>query len=91
LFDIGLSDKANDLNQIGEFGVGFKSVFSICERVQFFSNPSNFRVKNIESAGEFGLEICDFYKAVKIPISNIGKVYTTKFVFPFAVDKPFLG
>lgn len=50
LFDIGLSDKANDLNQIGEFGVGFKSVFSICERVQFFSNPSNFRVKNIESA-----------------------------------------
>ena len=91
LFDIGLSDKANDLNQIGEFGVGFKSVFSICERVQFFSNPSNFRVKNIESAEEFGLEICDFYKAAKIPISNIGKVYTTKFVFPFAVDKPFLG
>jgi HSP90 family molecular chaperone len=29
LCDIGASDKAGDLNQIGEFGVGFKSVFGI--------------------------------------------------------------
>ena len=27
LCDIGKSDKINDLNKIGEFGVGFKSVF----------------------------------------------------------------
>ena len=33
LCDIGQSDKVNDLNQIGEFGVGFKSVFGICETV----------------------------------------------------------
>ena len=34
LCDIGKSDKINDLNQIGEFGVGFKSVFGICEIVK---------------------------------------------------------
>lgn len=91
LFDIGLSDKVNDLNQIGEFGVGFKSVFSICERVQFFSAPNNFREKQIESAGSFGFEIQDFYNPVDIPIVDFGSAYTTKFIFPFAVDKPFLG
>ena len=31
LCDIGQSDKVNDLNQIGEFGVGFKSVFGISQ------------------------------------------------------------
>ena len=39
LCDIGKSDKINDLNQIGEFGVGFKSVFGICEKVQLYSHP----------------------------------------------------
>ena len=39
LCDIGKSDKINDLNQIGEFGVGFKSVFGICEIVKLFSHP----------------------------------------------------
>ena len=33
LCDIGQSDKVNNLNQIGEFGVGFKSVFGICDKV----------------------------------------------------------
>ena len=31
LCDIGKSDKVDNLNQIGEFGVGFKSVFGICK------------------------------------------------------------
>ena len=40
LCDIGKSDKTDDLNQIGEFGVGFKSVFGICETVRLYSNTS---------------------------------------------------
>lgn len=36
LCDIGKSDKITNLNQIGEFGVGFKSVFSICDSVVRF-------------------------------------------------------
>ena len=43
LCNIGLSDKTHDLNQIGEFGVGFKSVFGICETVKLYSEPSNYR------------------------------------------------
>ena len=39
LCDIGKSDKISDLNQIGEFGVGFKSVFGICETVRLYSHP----------------------------------------------------
>ena len=38
LCDIGKSDKINDLNKIGEFGVGFKSVFGICEKVKVYSH-----------------------------------------------------
>lgn len=34
LCDIGKSDKVDNLNQIGEFGVGFKSVFGICDTVR---------------------------------------------------------
>ena len=37
LCDIGKSDKVDDLNQIGEFGVGFKSVYGICDTVTFDS------------------------------------------------------
>ena len=40
LCDIGKSDKIGDLNQIGEFGVGFKSVFGICETVRLYSHPT---------------------------------------------------
>ena len=36
LFNIGKSNKAENYNQIGEFGVGFKSVFTICERVLIY-------------------------------------------------------
>ena len=46
LCDIGKSDKINDLNQIGEFGVGFKSVFGICERVRLYSEPDNWTLDN---------------------------------------------
>ena len=41
LCDIGQSDKVNDLNQIGEFGVGFKSVFGICSS-SFHSSGCSF-------------------------------------------------
>lgn len=91
LFNIGLSDKVNDLNQIGEFGVGFKSVFSICETVKFYSCPENFRDADIGDAEPFGFEIVNFYRPVDIPLETIPAPYTTKFLFPFAVNKPFLG
>lgn len=45
LCDIGKSDKVDNLNQIGEFGVGFKSVFGICDTVLLYSDPSRYTGK----------------------------------------------
>lgn len=91
LCDIGLSDKADDYNKIGEFGVGFKSVFGICETVKLYSEPSNYRDGHIEGALRFAKEIVDFVKHRNIPFENLPTAYTTRFVFPYTVGKSFSG
>lgn len=57
LCDIGKSDKVDDLNQIGEFGVGFKSVFGICETVKLYSEPVNYKGKDDIDYIPFAVEI----------------------------------
>ena len=92
LCDIGKSDKIEELNQIGEFGVGFKSVFSICDTVKLFSDPSHFRDQSIVGdAGPFSIEILDFVKPKDIDNEVIDGDYTTRFVFPYCVGEPFSG
>lgn len=89
LCDIGQSDKVNDLNQIGEFGVGFKSVFGICETVRLYSSP-----RKKELAGNchpFAVEIKDFTKPIDIPAIDVPSGYTTFFVFPYSVGFRFSG
>ena len=90
LCDIGKSDKVDNLNQIGEFGVGFKSVFGICDKVKLYSDPSNFREKT-DAAVPFSVEIVDFTKPVDIPSVELDWPYTTKFVFPYTVGRTFSG
>lgn len=90
LCDIGASDKAGNLNQIGEFGVGFKSVFGICDRVRLYSMPSNC-LRNTEDFSAFGIEINDFIKPSDISLEPIPKPYTTKFVFSYCVGESFSG
>lgn len=87
LCDIGKSDKTSDLNQIGEFGVGFKSVFGICDKVRLYSHPS----KDYQDIGynQFAVEIQDFTKPIDIAYQEIEEGYTTEFVFPFNVDFTF--
>ncbi|WP_026491444.1 sacsin N-terminal ATP-binding-like domain-containing protein [Butyrivibrio sp. XPD2002] len=89
LCDIGKSDKTDDLNQIGEFGVGFKSVFGICETVRLYSHPS----KSDQDAGyhQFAVEIKDFTHPVDIEDQDVDLGYTTKFVFPYSVGFTFSG
>ena len=53
LCDIGKSDKVDNLNQIGEFGVGFKSVFGICDTVRLYSEPNHFRNADVGDAVPF--------------------------------------
>ena len=43
---IGKSPKKDELNKIGKFGVGFKSVFAITENPEIYSGEYTFRIKN---------------------------------------------
>lgn len=89
LCDIGMSDKSSELNQIGEFGVGFKSVFGICDTVYLYSNPSEKDKKN--GFEEFAVVINDFVKPTDIELKKIDEGYTTKFVFPYNLGFNFSG
>ena len=91
LCDIGKSDKIDNLNQIGEFGVGFKSVFGICERVRLYSEPSHFRAPHESDAVPFAIEILDFTRPEDIPEEPLPREYTTRFVFPYTVGQSFSG
>ena len=91
LCDIGMSDKADNLNQIGEFGVGFKSVFGICETVQLYSAPDHYRRGSINDAVPFAVYIQDFVRPKSIEYQELPSSYTTRFVFPYTVGKSFSG
>ena len=90
LCDIGKSDKINNLNQIGEFGVGFKSVFAICENVKLYSNPRNYPY-GIDDAVPFAVNIVDFVTPIDIEMETLTGDTTTKFVFPYKVGESFSG
>ena len=91
LCDIGKSDKVDNLNQIGEFGVGFKSVFGICDTVELYSQPANFRNNDIDDAIPFAVKIVDFTNPKDIPTSCMDGSFTTSFVFPYTVGRTFSG
>lgn len=91
LCDIGKSDKIDNLNQIGEFGVGFKSVFGICDTVRLYSDPRHFRSKDIGDAVPFAVEIKDFTRPEDIREEELPLTFTTRFVFPYSVGRTFSG
>ena len=65
---IGISKKKDDLNVIGKFGVGFKSVFAITQTPYIFS-------------GEYRIMIKDF--VVPAPINSEEKINKTLIRLPF--------
>src|SRR5216684_560882 len=72
---IGNSDKTEEANKIGRFGIGFKSVFAITARPEIYTlledNPFAFAIEHL---------------VVPVAISgNIeqGDQYNTQFIFPF--------
>lgn len=89
LCDVGQSDKIKDLNQIGEFGVGFKSVFSICDHVLLYSNPGESSLS--DNCQPYALDIQDFTNPVDIDPVEIPSPYTTCFVFPYSVGLSYSG
>lgn len=87
LCDIGRSDKVQSLNKIGEFGVGFKSVFGICKEVYLYSHPGEKELDN--GFEQFSVKIADFINLEEIEDEDFDTEYTTKFVFPYAVGLSF--
>lgn len=91
LCNVGLSSKTDDLNKIGEFGVGFKSVFSICEEVLLYSRPEHYSLPVGNDCLDFSIKIQDFTEPVNIQPKNIPQNYTTQFEFPYSVGNSFSG
>lgn len=72
---IGNSDKTEEANKIGRFGIGFKSVFAITDRPEIYTlledNPFAFAIEHL---------------VVPVAISGNfvkGHQYNTQFIFPF--------
>jgi len=73
---IGQSQKLEDTNKIGKFGVGFKSVFSYTNTPSVHSSSVSFLIK-------------DMLMPSKLIAKEIPGQYTTLFIFPFNnPDKP---
>ena len=65
---VGQSSKADDLTQIGKFGIGFKAVYAYTDSPQIYSAAENFRIE----------------KYVRpYPVRPAGEPAGTVFVFPF--------
>ena len=65
---VGEGTKAEDLTQIGKFGIGFKSVYAYTTKPEVHSGDENFRVE-------------DYVRPCAVKPRNIGNSYTTLFVF----------
>jgi len=92
LRDVANSDKINSIDNIGKFGIGFLSVFSICNSVELYSEPLNYINKNEynDILDSFSVEIKDFKNITEIKKNNkLYKPYTTKFVFPYYLRNDF--
>lgn len=69
---IGYSSKADDINSIGKFGVGFKAVFSYTNSPQIYSGDYSFEINNL---------------VVPKCVDDFSRISTdTIFIFPF--DNP---
>jgi hypothetical protein len=71
------STKANEVNQIGKFGVGFKAVFSYTSRPQIYSGPFRFEIRDL---------FCP-YPLYSDPLPLGLDSSQTYFVFPFPGEK----
>ncbi len=86
LCDAANSDKNDGGNKIGKFGVGFKSVFTICSTVDLYSEPSNRLIK--DALGKFAIRIEHYTDPININGQwNIAEPYTTRFLFPYDYSK----
>ena len=70
---VGQSGKSGDLTAIGQFGIGFKSVYAYTRTPRIHSGVEHFRIEN-------------FVRPVAEPDGATGSPAETRFVFPFDHD-----
>jgi hypothetical protein len=67
---VGEGTKADDLTQIGKFGIGFKSVYAYTARPEIHSGEEHFHIEH-------------YVRPYAIAARELGTAWTTLFVFPF--------
>jgi len=67
---VGEGTKADDLTQIGKFGIGFKSVYAYTETPEIHSGDEHFKIEN-------------YVRPCAAQPLDTGDSWTTLFVFPF--------
>lgn len=67
---VGEGTKAEDLTQIGKFGIGFKSVYSYTTKPEIHSGDESFRIE-------------DYVRPFAVSSRSVGDLWTTLFVFVF--------
>ena len=70
---VGQSGKSGDLTAIGQFGIGFKSVYAYTRTPRIHSGSEHFRIES-------------FVRPVAEPEAAAGRAAETLFVFPFDHD-----
>ncbi len=70
---VGEGTKAEDLTQIGKFGIGFKSVYAYTRHPEIHSGDEHFRIEN-------------YVRPQAAPQRTPPNAWTTLFVFPFDRD-----
>ncbi|MDD3293137.1 MAG: hypothetical protein PHG20_00415 [Geobacteraceae bacterium] len=71
---VGEGTKAEDLTQIGRFGIGFKSVYAYTATPEVHSGGEGFRIEN-------------YVRPYAVPAKQAGNSWTTLFVFPFNAEE----
>lgn len=67
---VGEGTKAEDLTQIGKFGIGFKSVYAYTATPEVHSGGEGFRIEN-------------YVRPYAVTFKPAGNSWTTLFIFPF--------
>ena len=71
---IGRGTKADDINQIGEFGVGFKAVFSYTKTPEIYSGEYNFLIQDLVVPIQINnSNTYNSYTTIILPLNNENK------------------
>jgi hypothetical protein len=92
---VAMTTKIEEVNAIGKFGVGFKSVFGICKTVILICEPNHYKEQKKEYLSGFAYKIENFRYLSLLEKNeadiNLSNEYTTKYIFPFCVNEDFSG